>query len=198
MEKPRIARPRRIVTGHDSAGHSLIVSDGDTPIMVQADHAPSMGMAEIWRCEGLPPSNAGNADGALLPFSLAPATGGLICRVVHFPPDHDLNWSAEDATATFSQFGGGNVMANDGTRHVAFHRTQTLDFAIVMEGEIWAMMDIGETLMKPGDILVQRGTRHAWANRSDKPCRVCFVAVSAEPLPARGAREAGVEKASVA
>lgn len=182
MDKPWIDRPRRIVTGHDAEGRSIIVSDGDTPVMVQADHAPSMGMAEVWRCDGLPPSNAGNADGALLPFSLAPVTEGLICRVVHFPPDKDLNWSARDATATFTQFGGANVMANEGTRHAAFHRTQTLDFAIVLEGEIWAMMDVGETLMKPGDVLVQRGTRHAWANRSERPCRVCFVAVSAQPL----------------
>jgi len=182
MDKPRITRPRRIVTGHDLQGRSIILADGDSPVMVQPDHAPSMGMAEIWRSDTLPPSNAGNADGALLPFTLAPAPEGLIARVVHFPPDRELNWSASDATATFSQFGGGDLMANEGSRHAAFHRTQTLDFAIVMEGEIWAMMDVGETLMKTGDILVQRGTSHAWANRSDKPCRVCFIGISAEPL----------------
>ncbi|WP_083745596.1 cupin domain-containing protein [Variovorax sp. KK3] len=198
MDKPWIERPRRIVTGHDAQGRSVIVSDGDAPVMVQADHAPSMGMAEIWRCDGLPPSNAGNADGALLPFSLAPATDGVICRVVHFPPDRELNWSADDANATFAQFGGGEVMANEGTRHAAFHRTQTLDFAVVLEGEIVAMMDVGETLMKPGDILVQRGTRHAWANRSARPCRVCFVAVSAEPLPRGNPGTAALERAGAA
>ena len=73
-------------------------------------------------------------------------------------------------------------MQNKGARHAAFHRTQTLDFAILLEGEIWAMMDVGETLMNPGDILVQRGTSHAWSNRSDRPARVCFVAVTAQPL----------------
>jgi hypothetical protein len=183
MSKPYIPRPRRIVTGHDASGRSIILSDGDAPVMVQADHAPSMGMAEIWRCDEMPPSNAGNDDGALLPFALSPVPGGLIVRVVHFPPDKDLDWSAEDATNVFGQFGGGDLMVNKGTRHAAFHRTQSLDFAIVMEGEIWALMEIGETLMKPGDILVQRGTSHAWANRSDRPCRVCFVGISAQPLP---------------
>lgn len=198
MDKPWIVRPRRIVTGHDAEGRSIIVSDGDAPVMVQADHAPSMGMAEVWRCEGLPPSNAGNADGALLPFSLAPPTDGVICRVVHFPPDQELNWSADDATAAFAQFGGASVMANEETRHAAFHRTQTLDFAVVLDGEIWAMMDVGETLMTPGDILVQRGTRHAWANRSDRPCRVCFVAVSSQPLPKAYAGPVGSESAGAA
>lgn len=182
MNKPHIPRPRRIVTGHDASGRSIILSDGDAPVMVQADLSPAMGMAEIWRSEQLPPSNAGDADGALLPFSLSTPPEGLIARVVQFPPDKDLNWTAGDATKVFGQFGGGDLMANQGTRHAAFHRTPTLDFAIVMQGEIWALLDVGETLMKPGDILVQRGTSHAWANRSDEPCRVCFVAVSAAPL----------------
>lgn len=184
MDKPFIARPRRVVTGHDAEGSSIIVSDGDAPVMIQADAAPSMGMAEIWRAEELPPSIAGNADGALLPFSLAPKGEGLIARVVHFPPDGDLEWSSDDATKVFGQFGGSDFMENRDTRHAAFHRTHSLDFAIVMEGEIWALLDQGETLLKPGDILVQRGTRHAWANRSDKPARVFFVGITAESTAA--------------
>ena len=184
MGKPYIPRPRRIVTGHDASGRSIILSDGDAPVMVQSDHSPAMGMAEIWRCDEMPPSNEGDADGALLPFALEPSGQGLIARVVHFPPDKDLGWSADDAAKVFDQFGGGDAMANKDTRHAAFHRTKSLDFALVMEGEIWALMDVGETLMQPGDILVQRGTSHAWANRADKPCRVCFVAVTAQPLPA--------------
>ena len=56
----------------------------------------------------------------------------------------------------------------------------SLDYAIVVEGEIWALMDVGETLMKAGDLLIQRGTNHAWSNRSDRPARVCFVLNGAE------------------
>jgi quercetin dioxygenase-like cupin family protein len=62
------------------------------------------------------------------------------------------------------------------------HRTQTVDYAIVLSGEIWALMDSGETKMKAGDILVQRGTNHAWSNRSNKPCLVAFVLIDAKPL----------------
>ena len=62
------------------------------------------------------------------------------------------------------------------------HRTQTVDYAIVLSGEIWALMDSDETKMKAGDILVQRGTNHAWSNRSNKPCLVAFVLIDAKPL----------------
>jgi len=62
------------------------------------------------------------------------------------------------------------------------HRTETVDYAIVLSGEIYALMDEGETLMKAGDCLVQRGTNHAWANRSDAPCLVAFILVNAKPV----------------
>ncbi len=55
------------------------------------------------------------------------------------------------------------------------HRTESVDYAIILEGEIWAVMDKNETLMRTGDVLVQRGTNHAWANRSDNTARIAFV-----------------------
>jgi quercetin dioxygenase-like cupin family protein len=62
------------------------------------------------------------------------------------------------------------------------HRTKTIDYAIVLAGEIWALMDIGDKKMRAGDILVQRGTNHAWSNRSNKPCLIAFVLIDAKPL----------------
>jgi len=62
------------------------------------------------------------------------------------------------------------------------HKTATVDYALVLEGEIVAVMDVGETVMRAGDALIQRGTNHSWANRSDKPCRMAFILVDAEPL----------------
>ena len=67
-------------------------------------------------------------------------------------------------------------------RHGQMHRTRSLDFAIVLSGEIWAIMDVGEKKMTADDMLVQRGTNHAWANRSDKPCNVAFILIDAKPL----------------
>ena len=65
------------------------------------------------------------------------------------------------------------------------HRTRSIDYAIVLSGEIWAVMDVGETKLVAGDVLVQRGTNHAWANRSNAPCVVAFVLIDAIPLALR-------------
>ena len=70
---------------------------------------------------------------------------------------------------------------DDDAETAAMHETQTTDYAIVIEGEIWAVMDEGETKMSVGDVLVQRGTNHAWSNRSDKPAAVAFVLIGAKP-----------------
>jgi uncharacterized cupin superfamily protein len=68
-------------------------------------------------------------------------------------------------------------------RHPGMHRTGTVDYCIVLSGEIWAVLDEGEVLLRAGDCLVQRGTNHAWSNRSDAPCTIAFVLVAAERLP---------------
>jgi uncharacterized cupin superfamily protein len=61
--------------------------------------------------------------------------------------------------------------------HPGMHRTETLDYAIVLEGEIYAVMDESETLLRAGDVLIQRGTNHAWANRSERTARIAFVLI---------------------
>ena len=80
-----------------------------------------------------------------------------------------------DATAQSASKGGE-------VRHAHMHRTRSIDYAIVLSGEIWAVMDVGETKLVAGDVLVQRGTNHAWANRSDAPCIIAFVLIDAKPL----------------
>ena len=67
-------------------------------------------------------------------------------------------------------------------RHAHMHRTRSLDYAIVLSGEIWAIMDEGETKLVTGDMFVQRGTNHAWANRSNEPCVIAFILIDAQPL----------------
>ena len=82
---------------------------------------------------------------------------------------------AIDETAKSAHTGGP-------VRHAHMHRTRSIDYAIVLSGEIWAVMDVGETKMVAGDVLIQRGTNHAWANRSNAPCVVAFVLIDAKPL----------------
>ena len=67
-------------------------------------------------------------------------------------------------------------------RHPGFHKTDSIDYAIVLSGEIWALMDEGEVLLKAGDVLIQRGTNHAWSNRTEQPCCVAFVLIDAKPV----------------
>jgi uncharacterized cupin superfamily protein len=73
-------------------------------------------------------------------------------------------------------------MDRDASRHPGMHKTRTVDYALVLDGQIWALMDEGELLLEAGDCLIQRGTNHAWANRSDRPCRVAFILIDARPL----------------
>jgi mannose-6-phosphate isomerase-like protein (cupin superfamily) len=68
-------------------------------------------------------------------------------------------------------------------RHPGMHRTHTLDYCVVLSGEIYVVLDEGEVLLRAGDCLVQRGTRHAWSNRTEEPCIIAFVLVAAMPLP---------------
>jgi hypothetical protein len=78
--------------------------------------------------------------------------------------------------------GASHAMDPDASRHPAMHRTDTVDYALVLSGEVWALMDEGETLLRAGDTLVQRGTNHAWSNRGVQPSLVAFVLVSATAL----------------
>jgi quercetin dioxygenase-like cupin family protein len=101
------------------------------------------------------------------------------------PGAPDKDWAAKaeamggsvpiDETARSASKGGP-------VRHAHMHRTRSIDYAIVLSGEVWAVMDVGETRLTAGDVLIQRGTNHAWANRSNTPCIVAFVLIDAQPL----------------
>lgn len=91
-------------------------------------------------------------------MGLAPPGGGSILRTVEFPPDRY------------------RLGRPDGPSDLT-HTTPSLDYAVVLSGEIWAVLDDEERLMMPGDVLIQRGTRHAWSNRTDQPSIVLFVLI---------------------
>ncbi len=168
---------RRIVTGHDAKGRSIIVSDGPSPHVLTLPGRPDFALTNLWVTEATPASNEGNADAAARTVVLEPPAGGTIFRVVEFPPESRAR--IFDREAAFAAMGANHALDPDGARHPGMHKTSTIDYAIVLSGEIYALMDEGETLMKAGDTLVQRGTNHAWANRSDAPCLVAFILVSA-------------------
>jgi len=171
---------RRVVTGHNARGRSCIVSDGASPHVLTIPGRSDFALTDLWVTGGAPASNAGSADAAARPVVLEPPPNGTIFRVVEFPPDQAPG--GFDRAAAFAAMGAGHAMDPDATRHPGMHATDTVDYAIVLTGEIWALLDDDETLLRAGDTLVQRGTNHAWSNRSDRACLVAFILVSASPL----------------
>ena len=172
---------RRVVTGHDADGRSTILMDGASPNVALLEKAGGLRLTELWATRESPADNAGGEDAALRPRRIEPEGVGSVFRVIEYPPDRERLKTLEPQ-AHFASMGA--RAADEATRrHPGMHRTDTLDYAIVLSGEIYAVLDTGETLLRAGDVLVQRGTSHAWSNRSDAPCLIAFVLLSARPLP---------------
>jgi hypothetical protein len=170
---------RRIVTGVNATGRSHIVSDTLLPTAtIPAGEAVRIG---LWTTEAAPSSNKGATDpvpdGSIL--KTPPAhRGGSVIRITDIAPDSRRAYDPAELRRR-----GCKTTPDRSARHPGFHATDTIDYAICLEGEVWAVLDEDETLMRTGDVLVQRGTYHAWSNRSDKICRMLFVLIDAEPLP---------------
>ena len=171
---------RRLVTGHDEQGQSKFLSDGEAQSVLEIEAMGNLTVTDLWETTSTPANNQGEADNADRPVHLEPAANGSIFRIVDFPPDADWKEGA-DAAAAFNAIGAGHAV-DAGASDPAMHKTDSVDYALVLEGEIWAVMDTDERLMKAGDVLVQRGTNHGWANRTDRWCRMMFVLCGAEPV----------------
>ena len=176
-----MARPvRRVITGHNEQGRSILLKDGPAPNTLEMDSMPGLVVTDLWETRDAPADNRGEADNADRPIQLEPPKNGTICRIVDFPPDRVYKDSA-DAKAGFDSIGAGHTV-DSRSADPMMHTTATTDYAIVLEGEVWAVMDDEETCLRAGDVLIQRGTNHSWSVRGDEPARVCFVLVSAAPL----------------
>jgi hypothetical protein len=173
---------RRVVTGHDAQGRSVLLQDGYAPNVKEMASMPGLALTDLWETGAAPASNEGSADAAARPVRLEPPVGGTILRIVEFPPDSMWRDRA-DARAAFDSIGAGHAPV-EGSDDPMMHRTATVDYIIVLKGEIFAIMDQGETRLGPGDILIQRGTNHSWSVRGTEPCIVAAVLVSAHPVGA--------------
>ncbi len=169
---------RRIVTGVNDAGRSCILSDTSFPT---ADVLPGEPVrVGLWTTDSTPASNKGTydpvPDGVIV--RTPPAhRGGTVIRITDIPPDARQAHDPEDLRRRNCK-----ITPARSARHPGFHATDTVDYAICLEGEVWVVLDEDETLMRPGDVLIQRGTYHAWSNRSDRICRMVFILIDAEPL----------------
>jgi mannose-6-phosphate isomerase-like protein (cupin superfamily) len=165
-------RARRIICGNDSEARSKIVVDGEAPWVERPGGSVIM---EIWRIATLPPSAAD--DDALDEPGAAPPAGGAAVRLCTFPPESEMDFEAYEK-AMIETYGHSPVESEKPTVR-GMHRTDTVDVVTLLSGELYVVLDEGETLMRPGDSVVHRGTTHAWSNRSDRPATVVSVMFSA-------------------
>jgi mannose-6-phosphate isomerase-like protein (cupin superfamily) len=184
MLEPTVSRSalppvRRVVTGHDPAGRAVIAEDGATPTVVELTAVPGAVFHELWATDSVPASLDNGPDPTLGELRLAPPRGGTRIRIVDIPPDTVQNAvGAEAAAAAFAEIGGSEAHEPDvESPHALMHRTETVDYGIVLSGEIWLVVDDGETRLGQGDVVVQRGTNHAWSNRTEETARIAFVLV---------------------
>jgi quercetin dioxygenase-like cupin family protein len=178
-------RIRRILTGHDAEGRSTIIADGIAQNVKEIPGIPGLALTDLWETAGAPASNEGHADAAARPVRLEPPPNGTVFRVVEFPPDaawrKRTHGGEEAAREGFDAIGAGHAQ-DRGSHDAMMHKTSTVDYAIVLKGEIHAVLEKGETLLHAGDVLVQRGTNHSWSVRGNEPALVAFVLVSAKRL----------------
>jgi len=173
---------RRVVTGHNAAGKSIFIADTAAPAVNDRGTAATS-VTELWETAATPADNRGSADPTIgHPFRLLPAANGSKFRIIEYPPDKLRVAALRAPDAAHAAHGENYVRDLANARHPGFHTTNTIDYVIVLSGEIYALMDEGEVLLKAGDVLIQRGTSHAWSNRTDAPAYVAFVLIDAQPL----------------
>lgn len=171
-------KTRRIVTGHDLNGKAVFLSDGQTPHSSEFKSVPGFVTTMVWTSKKGDGKRTSLDDPTLGSPSWLPPKGGSYLAIITFPPDTVmLSSSFDPATA------GAEYMVNLPDLAELFepdtpgmHETDTVDYGIVLQGQIVLELDNGATkTLKPGDVVVQNGTRHAWRNPTDKPATVAVV-----------------------
>jgi mannose-6-phosphate isomerase-like protein (cupin superfamily) len=168
---------RRVVTVVDDDGKAVVLLDGDNPHKMVRPNRSSVSRM-LWMTDRSPAAMSGTADRAAVKVGIAPPAGGSIFRIVEFPP---ITPEIESLDPNHMQSGLAAHAPKRGLppRHPLMHRTRTVDYAIVMEGEIDMLLDDSEIHLEAGDVLIQQGTNHAWVNRGTEPCRIAFVLIDA-------------------
>jgi quercetin dioxygenase-like cupin family protein len=183
-----MAKPvRRLITGHDNKGRAVVISDGPAPFVHVNALDPEWYATDIFRTDSAPAAIVPSVGETTLgPRRQLPARHGTVLRLNHFPPESETvrKMTPADAQRVFAGLGNEKAATfGKGGHHPLMHRTETIDYAIVLSGEITLVLDGGDVDLKTGDIVVQCGTNHAWSNRSSAPCVVAFVLIDGKFAP---------------
>ena len=174
----KIKLVRRIVTIDDERGASHAVADGPSPEVRTDPARPGYASTRIWVTEASPPVISKQfREALLLPHMIEPPPRGSLCRIVTIPPD--AAWrgkiGAAQVAAFFQSMGAPHASTGSPQApHPYMQQSRTLDFCLILEGEVTLVLDTEEVQLQAGDTVVQRGSNHAWSNRTDKPCRIAI------------------------
>jgi quercetin dioxygenase-like cupin family protein len=178
---------RRVVTGHDKNGKAIVLSDGPVPTVHSNPIRPGQMSFEVWKTHAMPvPLAADESEPTAGPRSLRPPSKGTVFRISIVPPESEetRKLTPEQAQELFRKSGAGEASTfGKGGRHPMMHRTETVDYAVVLEGEITLLLDEGDVQLKAGDVVIQRGTSHAWSNRSGKNVKMLYVLIDGDFAP---------------
>jgi mannose-6-phosphate isomerase-like protein (cupin superfamily) len=168
---------RRVVTGLDEKNHSVVLFDTRMPLKPVA---PGIVATNFWITDSYPPGLS-KEDPSARPIGVAPPDNGTKFRVVEFAP---LDQATEAKMPPAMLMKGITNAPAKGipVTHPLMHRTRSLDYAVILSGEIDMMLDDTSVHLRQGDVIVQQATNHAWINRGTLPCRILFVLMdSKEP-----------------
>lgn len=170
---------RRVITGHTAAGKSVVVVDGPPARILGTD---TRGLAELWNTDGAEVDSRDATDRANIDVVLSPVANGSKFRFFAIAPENP-SLSAEQREARvadrFAAMGAAHERP-DTSRHPAMHKTQTVDYIILLSGEVTLLLDEDERELKPFDVVVQRGTNHAWINKGREPALLAAVLIDAD------------------
>ena len=171
---------RRLVTGHDAAGRAVFTSDSSPPRTDPFKHIPGMVSRLVWSTAATPSLPHDGNDPTTAVKSVVPGVGETRLLLVTFPPDSVFAAQDFDPAAAAQE----NLRVSPGLAERfepdGMHQTPTIDYGIVLDGEIWLELDDGHAeLLLPHSVVIQNGTRHAWRNKSDRPATLAFVLIGA-------------------
>ena len=177
---------RRIVTGHDGNGKSIVIQDGPSPHVLENPTQEGRGLTDLWRTKTTPADNRGNEDAADTQVTLAPPANGSVFRYFQIrPAAWDADIPAEERArrdaANFAKMGATGAH-DSASAQPGMHKTDTVDYIILLSGRVSLILDDGEIEMEPMDVVIQRGTNHAWVNHGEEPAILAGILIDAEAV----------------